>query len=144
MRVFLWRNFQANNSPTDQSVRRTMVRSVQRADGRRRVDGHQREVEGGSFLVKKVTANAKRGSETGGDPLRTAVRSGSLKLLRTFLEYHMMKAVGGTSPVGHCTGCIGGSHGDCKASGNHVCYPKDPFSGACPAWTAACSEIRIN
>jgi len=47
----------------------------------------------------------------------------------------------GPSPGGQCTGCIGGTSGECKAS-NNVCYPKT--SGVCPAGTTACTHtVRI-
>jgi hypothetical protein len=38
-------------------------------------------------------------------------------------------------PSGQCTGCIGGSHGECKAASN-VCFPAT--AGACPAGTTHC------
>jgi hypothetical protein len=39
------------------------------------------------------------------------------------------------TPGGQCTGCIGGSHGECKAASN-VCFPAT--AGACPAGTTHC------
>jgi hypothetical protein len=39
------------------------------------------------------------------------------------------------APGGQCTGCIGGSHGECKAASN-VCFPAT--AGACPSGTTHC------